>query len=166
MLLHSSTEFPNTQISELPAKNKGGPYFELLENAEAVTACNKSGSVLPSPRPLYIACHQKCVALAKRAMSTQEAASHRNLDGSMQHLWHVFKSLFDEASEEKLGPICNIYSAQAYGDIWRFQELVWQPGNGPELRFDSMVNISPLFCIPAELTPFSILKQILKIFQT
>lgn len=99
-------------------------------------------------------------------MSTQEAASHRNLDGSMQHLWHVFKSLFDEASEEKLGPICNIYSAQAYGDIWRFQELVWQPGNGPELRFDSMVNISPLFCIPAELTPFSILKQILKIFQT
>ena len=166
MLLHSSTEFPKTEISELPAKNKGGPYFELLGNAEAVTVFDKSGSVVPSPRPLYIPCHQKCVALAKRAMSTQEAAPHRNLDDSMQHLWHVLKSFFDKASEEEIRPICNIYSAQAYGDIWRFQELVWQHGNDPAWRFDSLVNSASQFCILAGLTVFSTLKQILKIFQT
>lgn len=140
VLLHSSTEFPNTEIRELPARSKGGPYFELLGNAEDVTACDKSGSVVPSPRPLYIPCHQKCVSLAKKAMAAQEATSHRSVDESMRHLWQVLKSLFDKASEEKFGPVCNIYSAQAYGDIWRFQELVWQPGNDPESRFDSMVN--------------------------
>lgn len=131
MLLHLSTEFPNTEIRELLARNKGGPYFELLENGEAITACDQSASVVPSPRPLYIACHLKCVSLAKRAMAAQEAASHRNVDDSMRHLWHVLKSLFDKASDDKHGPICNIYSAQAYGDIWRFQELVWEPGNDP-----------------------------------
>ena len=79
-------------------------------------------------------------------MVSQEAASHRSVDESMQHLWHVFKTFFEEASEEKLGPICNIYSARTYGDIWRFQELVWEPGTDPELRFDSMVNTSPVSC--------------------
>ena len=77
-------------------------------------------------------------------MATHNAVSHGSVDDSMRHIWRVLKSLFDKASEEKFGPICNIYSAQAYGDIWRFQELVWQPGNDPNLRFDSMVNISPL----------------------
>lgn len=144
VLLHSSIEFPNTEIRELPARNKGGPYFELLENAEAITACDKSGSIVPSPRPLYIPCHQKCVSLTKKAMATQDGAPHGSVDDSMRHLWHVLKGLFDKASEEKFGPICNIYSAQAYGDIWRFHELVWQPSNDPDLRFDSIVNISPL----------------------
>lgn len=166
--MHSSTEFSNNEIRELPARNKGGPYFELLEqeNAEAVTACDKSDSVVPSPRPLYIACHIKCVSLAKRAMATQEAAFHRSVDDSMRHLWHVLKSLFDKASDKKFGPICNLYSTQAYGDIWRFQELVWQPGNDSKARFDSMVSISPSLCILIELTAFSILKQTPKIFQT
>lgn len=57
----------------------------------------------------------------------------------MQHLWRVFQNLYDRASEEKFGPICNIYSAQAYGEIWRFQELVWQPGSDFDTRFASMV---------------------------
>lgn len=70
----------------------------------------------------------KCVSVAKRAMAAQEASSHRSLDESMRHLWRVLKDLFDIASEENFGPTCNIYSAQAYGDSWRFQELVWQPG--------------------------------------
>lgn len=61
----------------------------------------------------------------------------------MQHLWLVLVNLFERASEEKFGPICNIYNAQAYGDIWRFQELVWQPGGDAETRFDSMVNVLP-----------------------
>lgn len=80
-------------------------------------------------------------------MTPQEDASHGSIDDSMRQLWHVLKALFEKASEEKFGPICKIYSAQAYGDIWRFQELVWQPGNDPGLRFDSMVNISPLLHI-------------------
>ena len=77
-------------------------------------------------------------------MATQEGASHGSVDDSMLRLWHVLKGLFDKASKEKFGPICNIYSVQAYGDIWRFQELVWQPGNDPNSRFDSMVDISSL----------------------
>lgn len=99
MLLHSSTESPNTEIRELPARNKGGPRVEVLENEEAITACDKSGSVVPSPRPLYIPSHTKLVSLAKRAMATQEAASHRSVEDSMQHLWQVLKSLLGKASE-------------------------------------------------------------------
>ena len=79
-------------------------------------------------------------------MASQETASHKSVDESMRRLWHVFKIFFEEASEEKLGPICNIYSARTYGDIWRFQELVWEPGTDPELRFHSMVNASPVSC--------------------
>lgn len=165
VLLHSRTEFPHTEILELPASSKGGPYFELLETAEAITACDKSGSVVPSPRPLYLPCHTKCISVAKRAMAFQEVATHRSVGCSMQHLWDVFQNLFDRASEEKFGPICNIYSAQAYGDIWRFQELQWQPGNDPNARFDSEVRIS--LCLPmlGELTTTSSLKQILKTCQ-
>ena len=79
----------------------------------------------------------------------------------MRHLWDVF-----QASKGKIGPICNIYSAQAYGDIWRFQELVWQPDNDPKARFDSKVSIS--LCLPklVELTAISTSKQILKKAQT
>lgn len=58
----------------------------------------------------------------------------------MHHLYSVLKHLFDRASEEKLGPVCNIYNAQAYSNIWRFQGLAWEPGNDPELRFESMVH--------------------------
>jgi len=83
----------------------------------------------------------------------------------MRHLWDVFQDLFDRASKEKLGPICNIYSAQAYGDIWRFQELVWQPGNDPKARFDSKVSISLCPLMLVELTAISISKQILKMFR-
>ena len=132
--------------SWLPAKGIGGPYFELLENAETATACDKSCSVVPSPRPLYIPWYQKCVSLAKRAIASQETASHKSVDESMRHLWSVFKTLFEKASEEKLGPISNIYGARSYGDIWRFEELVWEPGTNPELHFHSMVNTSPVSC--------------------
>lgn len=163
--MHSRTEFPNTEILELPARSKGGPYFELLETAEAITTCDKSGSIVPSPKPLYIPCHTKCVSVAKRAMAFQEVASHRSVGCSMRHLWDVFQDLFDRASKEKLGPICNIYSAQAYGDIWRFQELVWQPGNDPKARFDSKVSISLCPLMLVELTAISISKQILKMFR-
>ena len=146
MLLHLSTDFPEAKTCELPAKGIGGPYLELLDNAETVTARDESSSVVPSPRPLHIACNQKCVSLAKRAMASQETASHKSVDESMRYLWSVFKTLFEETSGEKLGPICNIYSARTYGDIWRFQELVWEPGTDPELRFHSMVNTSPVTC--------------------
>lgn len=139
VLLHSSNEFPNTEIREFAARNKGGPYFELLKNAEPITAFDKSSSIVPSPRPLYIPCHEKCVSLAKRVMASHEAASHRSVDESMRHMWLVLNSLFEKASKDKFGPICNIYNAQAYGGIWRFQELVWQPGNDPELRAESML---------------------------
>ena len=143
MLLHSETDFPNNAVRELPARNNGGPYFELLENEEVITACDVSSSVVPSPKPLYIPCHTKCVSIAKRAMAAQQAALHGSVDESMRHLWRVLKSRFEKASEDKFGPICNIYRAQPYGEIWRFQDLVWQPGeNDPELRFESMVNIS------------------------
>lgn len=164
--MHSESKYLNSPIRELPAENKGGPYFELLENAEAVTACDKSGSIVPSPKPLYIPCHTKCVSVAKRAMTVQEGPSHRSLDDSMRHLWLVLKNLFEKASEEKFEPVCNIYSAQAYGDIWRFQELVWQPGNDSKARFDSMVSIQLCFSILLELTTVSTSKQILKTFQT
>ena len=159
VLLHSSTEFPNVEIGELPARNKGGPYFELLNTAETVTACDVSGSIVPSPRLLYLPCHGNCVSIAKRIIA-------RSAGGSMRHLWLVLESFFTKASEEKFGPICNIYSAQAYGDIWRFQELVWQPGTDPKARFDSMVKMFPYPFINIGLTAFSTLKQTQKIFQT
>ena len=143
VLLHASDDFPNKAIQELPAKNTGGPYFELLSNSEAVTACDKSGSIVPPPKPLYIACHQKCVSVVKRCMASREKASHRSVDESMQHLWLVLVNLFERASEEKMHPICNIYNAQAYGDIWRFQELVWERSSDPETRFEAMVIITP-----------------------
>ena len=165
VLLHSKTEFPHTEILELPARSEGGPYFELLDTAEAITACDKSGSVVPSPRPLYLPCHTKCISVAKRAMAFQEITSHRSVECSMQHLWNVFQNLFDRASEKKFGPICNIYSAQTYGDIWRFQELQWQPGNDPKTRFDSGVRISLYLPMRGELTITSSLKQILKTCQ-
>ena len=149
VLLHSSTEFPNKEIQELPAKNTGGPYFELLSNFEAVTACDKSSSVVPSPKPLYIACHQKCVSLAKRCMASQETASKKSVEESMQHLWLVLVKLFERASEEKMRPVCNIYNAQAYGDIWRFQELVWERSSDPETRSEAMVIIIPLHFLAA-----------------
>ena len=138
--MHLSTKFPDKEIQELPAKNTGGPYFELLSNSEAVTACDKSGSIVPSPKPLYIACHQKCVSLAKRCMASQERTSHRSVEKSMQHIWLVLVKLFERASEEKMRPVCNIYNAQAYGDIWRFQELVWERSSDPETRFEAMVS--------------------------
>ena len=59
----------------------------------------------------------------------------------MRHLWLILVNLFEKASEDKMRPVCNIYNAQAYGDIWRFQELVWQPGDDPETRFESEVLI-------------------------
>ncbi len=60
----------------------------------------------------------------------------------MERIWQVLESRFEKAGEGKMRPLCNIYSAQAYGDIWRFQELVWEPGtNDPALRFESMVTI-------------------------
>lgn len=74
-------------------------------------------------------------------MATQEAASHRGVEDSMQHLWQALKGLLGKASENFFGPICNIYSAQAYGDIWRFQELVWQPGSDLKARFDLILMI-------------------------
>lgn len=166
VLLHSSNEFPNTEIREFAARNKGGPYFELLKNAEPITAFDKSSSIVPSPRPLYIPCHEKCVSLAKRVMASHEAASHRSVDESMRHMWLVLNSLFEKASKDKFGPICNIYNAQAYGGIWRFQELVWQPGNDPELRAESMVIILRFSCLLAVLIVFSFSKQTLKIYQT
>ena len=59
----------------------------------------------------------------------------------MRPLWDILEGLFEKASERKFGPICNIYSAQTYGDIWRFQELAWQPAEGhADLRFDSMAS--------------------------
>lgn len=140
VLLHPSTEFPHKEIQELPAKNKGGPYFELLSNSEAVTACDKSGSIVPSPKPLYIACHQRCLYLTKRCMASQGRASQRSVEESMQHIWLVLVNLFKRASEDKMRPVCNIYNAQAYGDIWRFQELVWEPSSDP---FEAMVINKP-----------------------
>ena len=139
VLLHSNTEFPNKEIQELLAKNTGGPYFELLADSKEVTACDKSGSIVPSPKPLYIACHQKCVSLTKRCMASQGTASQRSVEESMQHLWLVLVKLFERASEEKMRPVCNIFNAQAYGDIWRFQELVWERSSDPETRFEAMV---------------------------
>lgn len=75
------------------------PRVEVLENEEAITACDKSGSVVPSPRPLYIPSLTKRVSLAKRAMATQEAASHRGVEDSMQHLWQALKGLLGKASD-------------------------------------------------------------------
>ena len=97
-------------------------------------------------------------------MAAHRGASHRSIDDATRHLWSVFEALFKKASEEKFGPICNIYSAQAYGDIWRFQELVWQPGHDPKARFDSMVVIWPDPLSLIELTFLSTLKQTLKMF--
>ena len=57
-----------------------------------------------------------------------------------------FQDLFEETSEEKLGLICNIYSARTYGDIWCFQELVWESDTDPMLRFHSIVSTSPVSC--------------------
>ena len=138
--MHSRTDFPDTEIREIPAKNTGGPYFELLSNSEAVTACDISGSIVPSPKPLYIACHQRCVSIIKRCIASQDAPPHRNVDESMRHLWLVLMNLFERASKDKMRPICNIYNAQAYGDIWRFQELVWEPSGDPETRSESEVH--------------------------
>ena len=84
----------------------------------------------------------------------------------MRHLWHVLKGFFDNISEEKVGPLCNIYSAQAYCDVWRFQELAWQSGNDPKARFDSLASISPFLFTLIELTALSTLKQTPKIYQT
>ena len=168
--MHSSHEFPNTTIQELPAKNTGGPYFELLSNSEPMTACDKSGSIVPSPKPLYIACHQKCVSLAKRCMASQENTSHRSLNESMRHLWLVLVNLFEIASKDSMRPVCNLYNAQAYGDIWRFQELVWEPGNDPETRFESeVIALSQQHFLgggDTDHTRFSISRQIPKMFQT
>ena len=84
VLLHSITKFSENKIYKLSARSIGGPYFGLLENAETITACDKSGSVVPSPRPLYIPFHQKCPSLAKRVMPSQGAASHKSVDESMR----------------------------------------------------------------------------------
>ena len=62
---------------------------------------------------------------------------------SIEHVWWISRSRFEKAAEGKMRPICNIYSAQAYGDIWRFQELVWEPGHDSELRYESMVTHYP-----------------------
>lgn len=63
---------------------------------------------------------------------------------SIDHVWWILESRFEKAAEGKMRPICNIYSAQAYGDIWRFQGLVWEPGsNDSELRYESIVTNFP-----------------------
>ena len=146
MLLHQEVNFPKNPIHELPARNKEGPYFELLENGKAITAGDNPVSWDLTPIPLYIACHTNCVAIAKRVMAAQEAEYQRTVEDSMRHLWRVFANLFDRVKEEYFPmPVCNIYSAQAYGDIWRFQEMNWEPGNDPKLRFESMVNLHLFF---------------------
>lgn len=138
MLLHPNDEHDdNIDILELPAKNKGGPYFELLETGAAITACDVDSAIIPTSKPLYIPSHTNCIFLAKKLMSFNGPGNA--VPKSMRHLWQVLESRFHAASKDKYFPITNIYSAQAYGEIWRFQELAWEPCSDPNLNFEAQV---------------------------
>ena len=157
VLLHMETSFPDFTIRELPAKNQGGPYHELLETKEAITACDVA--LMAEPRALYIPCHTKCVSIAKRVFS----ACHISIEDGMKHLWRVLEARFEKAKAETIFPIFNIHSGLGHSNIGRFQELVWEPGTEPEEKFQSDVGIScSLFQVV--LIAGSISKQIPKTF--
>ena len=64
----------------------------------------------------------------------------------MTTLWTILQRYFEQAAEDKMRPVCNIFTAQTYGEIWRFQGLVWEPGNvDSELFEESRVRNLPVF---------------------
>ncbi|KAL2037047.1 hypothetical protein N7G274_010174 [Stereocaulon virgatum] len=137
VLLHMETKLPHLTIRELAAKNCRGPYHELLETGEAITACD----VVPFQKstPLYIPCHTKCVYIAKRVF----AASDVGIEDGMKHLWYILEARFQEASDDSIQPVTNIHSGLEHSNIRRFQGLEWEPDpehDEPEETFESDVS--------------------------
>ena len=155
VLLHAEAgELPDSTLLEVPAKNRGGPIFELVDSADVVTACDVSGAIVPSPRPLYIPCHAACMTIAEKVMMLnaqqipqplsphKSSAIGRNVDESKQHLWRVLKARFEKASDGKFHPVTNIGLIHDYGGIWRFQSLAWEPGSEGLVQVESEVSFT------------------------
>ena len=157
VLLHAeATELTNFTVLKIPAKHRGGPVFELPQDEGDITACNVSGSVVPSPRPLYIPCHAACMNIAEKLMtlcaeqpliSDGSTLPRRSVRGSKRHIWRVLKARFQQASKGKFRPVTNIGLINDDGGIWRYQGLAWEPVSEGVLKQESHVKLQIQGCL-------------------
>ena len=151
MLLYAKPiELPSITVQQLPARNVGGPNFHLSDTGNEVTTCDVSGSIVPSPKDLYIPCHAACVEIAERVMANGAAGSpsqhhtpvpSASIGESKQRVWRVLKARFKEASEGKFQPVTNLGLVNDYGGISRFQGLAWEPGSDGVLEEESQASL-------------------------
>ncbi|KAL8717404.1 MAG: hypothetical protein Q9225_005348 [Loekoesia sp. 1 TL-2023] len=146
ILLHQpeSSEPSSAPILEIPARNIGGPYFAVRSTGQSITACDYA-DFMDDEKPLYIPLHEACLTLTKRFISSSTADKTNkdksnqghNLSSGMQHVWCLLHTRFDDFAAPGSGPLTNIGLVNDHDDMWRFQELVWEPSNDAERRFES-----------------------------
>lgn len=151
ILLRAETaDFPDITIHQLPARNRGGPQFELSGTGEEVTTGDVSGSIVPSPKQLYIPCHAACTTIAEKVMTVRaercqtrgdSSGSLPSIDELKWHMWHVLEARFEKASEGRFQPVTNFGLVNDYEGIGRFQGLAWEPGSDGILEAESQVRM-------------------------
>lgn len=122
-------------ILELPAENKGGPNFELLQSRKPIVACDNQ--IFNRDPPLYIPTHNACIIVAKRVILFKR-------DNSLRRLWLVLKNRFHNSSRvgghRRLGPICTVYPPEGWLGVGVYQEDQWQPS---ERLDDDLTTVRP-----------------------
>ena len=127
MLLHREDKLDSEPvILELPAENKGGPNFELLQSWKPVVACDNQCFSNP---PLYMPTHNACIIVAKRVILLRR-------DNSLRRLWLVIENRFHNCSrlgdERYLAPICRIGPPNGWPGVGKYQGMQWDPSESSD----------------------------------
>lgn len=131
-------------IIETPATNRRGPYFELHQTKQRVTACDVatlSPFVQPKP-PLYIPTHAACIQIAYQFASQDK--KYGSGPDSLSHIWRVLKARFLASSTNRRIPLTKLPEPNAYyGELWKFHDMEWEPGEDPDLNYEAQVKEPP-----------------------
>lgn len=132
----------SSSIVELPAMNRGGPYFEISPDNEKVTACDiEFRRAFVKPRPLlYIPVHAACIQIAFQVC--RNPRRYTSESDSLRHIWNVLKARYYKSSERCRVPPTRLHEPNDfYGELWRFQDMQWEPGEDPALNYESQASL-------------------------
>ncbi|KAL8662336.1 MAG: hypothetical protein Q9202_004794 [Teloschistes flavicans] len=117
-------------IEIIPARNKGGPYFIVVPTEEEITACENPALKEPEPE-IYFPLHMQCLKILEMIAEARRVPREQALSKVYARLRQDLDQIFDV--NVMLRPATNLNNATKYGEIWKFNELQWQSGEGSEM---------------------------------